>query len=123
MEVVSLYSRDHNKRTFQGVSEVSSSFPLFNIFDSIFNKEVLRGSSAEVTTFDEMFGTHGILVESGNNFDGLFGPFHEELVVHRCITKGKCVNLHGNMVYKQNHLYDIVPTCYVCGWNSKFNQT
>ena len=67
-----------------------------------------------------MFGLHGILVQSESNLDILFGTL--KVGVHTCISKRQCRTYHGNMVYQQNHLYNIIPTCHVCGNNSRFNQ-
>ena len=127
LEVVSLYDfvNKSPSGTFHGASEIVRRSFNTNVTNNNIPRPRLRNTPVVIDTFDEMFGLHGVMVQTEASFDNpiLFSTLPNFIGVHTCISKKDCRKLSGHMIYEQNNMYDITPTCYVCDQLALFNES
>lgn len=81
LEVISLYDFSiSDADTFHGVSDIISKSANFNPNALPIDnnpRPILRANDAQYELFDEMFGLHGVAVQTETNLDLVFSTFHQ----------------------------------------------
>lgn len=124
IEIVQMYDTvniPQNIDTFLGVSTVASQSAHFGKpAETVV--PLLQRSATQVEAFDEMFGLNGIIVQTEQTLDFLFGIVQNKSTTLWCLSKTVCKNYNGEMVYKQQSVYEIISKCEICSNHSVYDR-
>jgi hypothetical protein len=130
LEITSLTNLTYaptNVNVFIGMSGISP-FNIVTARNSSTTTPIIGlGSSYETQqNFDMIFGINGIIIQTQQSMDLLFRsltPINTTLSVLECVSKNKCNNIAGTMIYEQSSVFSINSKCLVCMNNGFYNQT